>query len=654
MSTTYFALLTNIGTAKLANAAALGTQLSITEMAVGDGGGVLPTPAPTQTALINETRRAPLNMLSIDPDNASQIIAEQVIPESVGGWWIREIGLYDDDGDLVAIANCPETYKPRLQEGSGRVQTVRMILIVSNTEAVTLKIDPSVVLATRSYVDSALLEVGAELKDFVKVSDFSQYGGIASIRDVGRASGASVALFPRLMNKLSAYRHGNQAYQKVFNFVGFGSSVGVGATLPDPTSQAPVARFFEYFNSYLNSARIYPLQFKNYSVNGSFISGFTTPFNQSIQDGSSPDLALFIYGMNDFAPAGYNAGQTFGGANGFSKRLEDAIIKVQAAGGDVVLVTTPHPHSGRMDHSLPPSVDMLWPSHASAPVADENVIPPVSDAIKTINWNGVDIQADHRFLRGNDAIRKTAVKMKVLLIDAEKYWFDAVSKYGEDALFDIGQINHPNELGHENSFCAAFIDFFKSTVDCGWTPPNASSDALLDVGGGGVYPNPTGGDISLMASGVRENALVEYDKYGRPLRKVSHEGVVSTYFYTSKDPASGSAGYTSRMDEQLIRSGVQNEGEVIDFVIPHRAAVDIIIDVFTPNTDLVVQTSKILANNRNGKVIFSTYAENITSASGTLFTLSAVDNTEDVNAAALRMEVKINNSVYRAAMRTLF
>ncbi|CAG75508.1 probable bacteriophage variable tail fiber protein H [Pectobacterium atrosepticum SCRI1043] len=159
MSAKYFALLTNIGAARLANATALGVRLNISQMAVGDGGGILPTPNPAQTALISEKRRAALNMMSIDPKNPSQIIAEQVIPENEGGWWIREIGLFDDDGNLIAIANCPETYKPQLQEGSGRIQTVRLILIVSSTDAVTLKIDPAVVLATRSYVDSAVVEV---------------------------------------------------------------------------------------------------------------------------------------------------------------------------------------------------------------------------------------------------------------------------------------------------------------------------------------------------------------------------------------------------------------------------------------------------------------------------------------------------------------
>lgn len=159
MATKYFALLTNIGAAKLAKATALGTKVEITQMAVGDGNGVLPAPDPAQTALIHEIRRAPLNMLTVDPANASQIIAEQVIPEDVGGWWIREIGLFDKDGDMIAVANCAETYKPQLQEGSGRVQAIRVILIVSSTEAVTLKIDPAVVLATRKYVDDKAIEI---------------------------------------------------------------------------------------------------------------------------------------------------------------------------------------------------------------------------------------------------------------------------------------------------------------------------------------------------------------------------------------------------------------------------------------------------------------------------------------------------------------
>lgn len=159
MTAKYFAILTNQGAARLANAAALGTKLNLTQMAVGDANGTLPTPDPAQTKLINQKRIAPLNLLTVDPANTSQIIAEQIIPENEGGFWIREIGLYDDDGILIAVANCPETYKPLLAEGSGRTQTIRMILVVSSTSAITLKIDPSVVLATRKYVDDAVIEV---------------------------------------------------------------------------------------------------------------------------------------------------------------------------------------------------------------------------------------------------------------------------------------------------------------------------------------------------------------------------------------------------------------------------------------------------------------------------------------------------------------
>ncbi|WP_097766158.1 phage tail protein [Escherichia coli] len=165
MTVKYYAILTNQGAARLANATMIGSKLNLTQMAVGDANGVLPTPDPAQTKLINQKRIAPLNLLSVDPNNQSQIIAEQIIPENEGGFWIREIGLYDDEGVLIAVANCPETYKPQLQEGSGRTQTIRMILVVTNTEAITLKIDPSVVLATRKYVDDEVLELKLYVDD---------------------------------------------------------------------------------------------------------------------------------------------------------------------------------------------------------------------------------------------------------------------------------------------------------------------------------------------------------------------------------------------------------------------------------------------------------------------------------------------------------
>lgn len=191
MTAKYYAILTNQGAARLANATALGTKLNLTQMAVGDANGKLPTPDPAQTALINQQRIAPLNMLTVDPDNASQIIAEQIIPENEGGFWIREIGLYDDGGVLIAVANCPETYKPQLAEGSGRTQTIRMILIVSSTTAITLKIDPSVVLATRQYVDDKVIEVKSYADELMKAhlaaaNPHSQYLPLAGGDVIGR------------------------------------------------------------------------------------------------------------------------------------------------------------------------------------------------------------------------------------------------------------------------------------------------------------------------------------------------------------------------------------------------------------------------------------------------------------------------------------
>ncbi|MDE9459539.1 phage tail protein, partial [Xenorhabdus bovienii] len=147
MSTKYFALLTHAGTSKLENAATSGTKLEITHMAVGDGGGSLPVPNASQSKLINEKHRAEIDVLTIDPKKPNQIIAEQVLPEGQGGWWIREIGLFDKDGTLVAVGNCADLYKPQLQE-----QTVSMALPVSNSDWPGWVNELFSGLATRNYV----------------------------------------------------------------------------------------------------------------------------------------------------------------------------------------------------------------------------------------------------------------------------------------------------------------------------------------------------------------------------------------------------------------------------------------------------------------------------------------------------------------------
>ncbi|HGH4789193.1 phage tail protein [Serratia marcescens] len=152
----YKAIITTAGAAKIAAASAGGTQLKIVSMAVGDGNGTLPTPNLAQTKLVNEKYRAALNGLTIDKALKNHILAEMIIPANVGGFWLREMGLYDEAGTLIAVSNMAESYKPKLEEGSGRTQTLRMILIVSSTEAIQVIAGGDTVLATKDFVADAI------------------------------------------------------------------------------------------------------------------------------------------------------------------------------------------------------------------------------------------------------------------------------------------------------------------------------------------------------------------------------------------------------------------------------------------------------------------------------------------------------------------
>lgn len=153
----FFTILTSIGQAKIANAIALGQQIAVTEMALGDGNGNPTNPVQSQTALVREVYRAQLNQLSTDPANPNYVIAELVVPSEEGGWTVHEVGLYDEDDDLIAVGNFPATYKPELAEGASRDLVVRIIIEVSNASAIELKIDPSIVLASRQWVASQFL-----------------------------------------------------------------------------------------------------------------------------------------------------------------------------------------------------------------------------------------------------------------------------------------------------------------------------------------------------------------------------------------------------------------------------------------------------------------------------------------------------------------
>ena len=154
----FFSILTHAGAAKLALAAQTGQPMAISTMAVGDGAGATPTPSPEQTGLIGEQYRAALNALTIVSESANVISAEMIIPPEFGGFWIREVGLYADDGVLVAVGSLPDTYKSHLAEGSGRNSVIRVELAVSSTKDVQLLIDPTVIIATVEYVDTKFRE----------------------------------------------------------------------------------------------------------------------------------------------------------------------------------------------------------------------------------------------------------------------------------------------------------------------------------------------------------------------------------------------------------------------------------------------------------------------------------------------------------------
>ncbi|EOY4829915.1 phage tail protein [Escherichia coli] len=159
MSTKFKTVITTAGAAKLAAATVPGgKKVNLSAMAVGDGNGKLPVPDAGQTKLVHEVWRHALNKVSVDNKNKNYIVAELVVPPEVGGFWMRELGLYDDAGTLIAVSNMAESYKPELAEGSGRAQTCRMVIILSNVASVELSIDASTVMATQDYVDDKIAE----------------------------------------------------------------------------------------------------------------------------------------------------------------------------------------------------------------------------------------------------------------------------------------------------------------------------------------------------------------------------------------------------------------------------------------------------------------------------------------------------------------
>ena len=183
MAKQYYSVLTDYGTQVIAGAIASKQPLQITQMAVGDGEGRTPTPDSRKTGLVREMHRADISAISVDPRNDKQIIFELTIPENVGGFWIREMGIFDNQNRLVAYANCPDSFKPELTSGSGKVQVVRMILLVSSSDAITLKVDDSVIFVTRGQLTPKAIT--ATTKNAVDESGHSHEIDKASTSQVG-------------------------------------------------------------------------------------------------------------------------------------------------------------------------------------------------------------------------------------------------------------------------------------------------------------------------------------------------------------------------------------------------------------------------------------------------------------------------------------
>lgn len=201
----FYAILTAVGEAKQVKADAGLLTWKITHMAVGDANGTDPLPDRLQKVLINERRRAPLNSLAPDPANSAILVAEQVIPADEGGFWVRELGLFDSDGDLVAVANCAPSFKPKLSQGSGRTQTLRMNFVVSSSNNIVLNIDPAVVLATRKYVDdsvaSAINRLDAKQSVLVATTAPMVLAGVQEIDGLAVPAGSRVLVKDQVQAK---------------------------------------------------------------------------------------------------------------------------------------------------------------------------------------------------------------------------------------------------------------------------------------------------------------------------------------------------------------------------------------------------------------------------------------------------------------------
>ncbi|MGN9164977.1 phage tail protein [Tissierellaceae bacterium HCP3S3_D8] len=286
MSEQFYTILTSIGKAKIANASALGNKVNFTHFALGDGGGKYYSPTENQEKLINEVWRGQIGQISIDEKNPNWIVIETIIPADQGGFMIREAGIFDEEGNLLAIGKYPETYKPVVADGSAKDLYIRMILEVVNTSVVNLKVDPGVILATKKDIevleqkmnDIPVVEIIDNLttEDATKALSTKQ-GKILQDAKMDKGGGTFTGNVDMAWKNLSKSRLSN--YVESATFIGAGSSASVNSPLA-------------FKSLVINLERNYTIRFAPFdrpSQSGSILSG-TIIINQS----STPYSVTFL------------------------------------------------------------------------------------------------------------------------------------------------------------------------------------------------------------------------------------------------------------------------------------------------------------------------------------------------------------------------
>lgn len=207
MALKFKSVVTTAGQARIAAAMANGTQVDIKQMAVGDGNGQPTTPVASQTALVHEVYRQAVNSTRVDKTRSNWMVVETIIPASSGGFWMRELGLIAGDGTLLAVCNMAETYKPTLEEGSGRTQTLRMVIAVSDSEAIALTLDDSLIFATEEYVN---LQIGEHEKTRNHPDASLTAKGLIQLSSATNSSSETLAATPKAVK--AAYDLANRNY----------------------------------------------------------------------------------------------------------------------------------------------------------------------------------------------------------------------------------------------------------------------------------------------------------------------------------------------------------------------------------------------------------------------------------------------------------